>query len=72
METTSTKKWKYSVSLADREGTDGFTSLREAMKFAVACKDDHWGASVTEIETGECLALWTRGEDGKVRKVVVR
>lgn len=68
---------KYKVTMSDISSFETFSSKRAALAFARKVKDDHGGASVYELPAGvesfsggDCLAAWTRGEDGKVRKVV--
>jgi hypothetical protein len=71
------KKNEYVVRFPDVSSFDIFSNHKEALAYARRGKDDHGGASVYVREashegTGpeECLASWTRGEDGKVRRVM--
>lgn len=64
----------YLVRLSDVDTSYEFSSAKGALSFARKAKDDHGGA-VVYLMTPQgpvCLHSWTVGEDGKVRKVVVR
>lgn len=69
----------YKVKLADVGSFEIFTNYKAALTFARTCKDDHGGASIYRLDPtteggshlDECLASWTCGVDGRVRKVNV-